>query len=493
LELGRNIERRISEMATIKKESTYIVETDPKGERVKTPLAAPPPLFSRRVMGPSAVFTALAIGSGELLFWPSLSLPYGAGVLWIALVAVAIQYVMDIEIGRYSLATGESVVVGATKMWSGWGWILLLGTVVPWLWPGWARAGSQLISTVYGLPEKPISIASLVLCGILLAAPKSVYKLVERLQAVLLVFIIGGVLILSVLAVQSASTVMPFWSSLFRGEGIGSLLSRMFGAQSSDFLALLGGFVFAGAGGILNLGYGLLLCEKQFGMGRYAKKVVGLRHSFGLETADAARPELDSSAETKSRWSRWMSLARREHLLLFVLGNTFTIIFISLIFFSLMGRQPGAQGMAFLQSAATSVKAAIGGGASFLFVAVGYVIFFTSELGIIDVTSRLAAGITHTTLKPRRLSASGVYHLFVWGEILIGIALTLFDPRQPFWFLVTTGVLNTLVMAIYAALVLMLNRRTLPETARPPRVIDLFLGIAAVIYFAFFVLTFWRI
>ena len=76
---------------------------------------------------------------------------------------------------------------------------------------------------------------------------------------------------------------------------------------------------------------------------------------------------------------------------------------------------------------------------------------------------------------------------------MIGIALTLFDPRQPFWFLVTTGVLNTLVMAIYAVLVLVLNRKRLPGIARPPRVMDLFLGVAAVIYFAFFILTFWRI
>jgi hypothetical protein len=475
--------------------ATLIKEQEVKQESVTARSALPetPRLFSKKVLGPSAVFTALAIGSGELLFWPSLSLPYGAGVLWIALFAVAIQYVMDIEIGRYSLATGESVVVGATRMWSGWGWILLLGTVVPWLWPGWARAGSQLVSTVYGLPEKPISIASLILCGILLAAPKSVYKLVERLQAVLLVFILVGVLVLSVLAVQSASTVAPFWSSFFSGEGIGSLLSRMFGARSSDFMALLGGVVFAGAGGILNLGYGLLLCEKQFGMGRYAKKVVGLRHSFGLEPADPMKPELDASAETKSRWRSWMSLARREHLLLFVLGNTFTIIFISLIFFSLMGRQPGVQGMAFLQRAATLFTETSGGAAALLFVAVGYVIFFTSELGIIDVTSRLAAGIVHTTFKPRRLSASAIFHLFVWGEILIGIALTLFDPRQPFWFLVTTGILNTLVMAIYAVLVLVLNRKRLSGIARPPRVMDLFLGVAAAIYFAFFILTFWRI
>lgn len=456
-------------------------------------LPEPPALFSRRVIGPSAVFTALAIGSGELLFWPSLSLTYSAGVLWIALGAVAIQYVMDIEIGRYSLATGESVVVGATRLWRGWGWILLLGTVVPWLWPGWARAGSQLVSTVYGLPEKPISILSLVVCGLLLALPRRVYKLVEWLQSILLVFILVGVLILCVLAVQQASTVTPFLLSFVSGDGIGSLLSSMFGARSTVFLTLLSGVVFAGAGGILNLGYGLMLCEKQFGMGRYARPVVGLRHSFGLEPTSDIKLQLDDSTLTKGRWSKWMSLARREHFLLFVGGNSFTIILISLTFFSLLGLQPGVQGMSFLQRAATRFTQTAGSGASFLFVAVGYAIFFTSELGIIDVTSRLAAGITHATFKPRRFSASAIFHMFVWGEIAIGIALTVLDPRQPIWFLVTTAVLNTLVMGIYAVLVAILNRRNLPKIARPPRITDLFLGVAAAIYFAFFILTFWRI
>lgn len=474
-------------MATLRK---YV---EPETITHRHVLPEPPRLFSKKVLGPSAVFTALAIGSGELLFWPSLSLPYGAGVLWIALFAVAVQYVMDIEIGRYSLATGESIVVGATRLWKGWGWILLLGTVVPWLWPGWARAGSQLITTVYGLPEKPVSIISLILCGVILGAPKSVYRLVEWLQSILLVFILLGVLILFLLAVRHVGTAAPFWSSFFGGEGIGSLLSKMFGARSADFLALLSGFVFAGAGGILNLGYGLLICEKGFGMGRYAKPVLGLRHSFGLEPASDAQPQMDKDPETIGRWRKWLSLARREHMLLFVLGNSFTIVFISLTFFCMVGRQPGAQGMSFLQSVATRFSTEVGSWASLLFVAVGYAIFFTSELGIIDVTSRLAAGITHTTLKPKKVSASAVFHMFVWGEILVGIGLTVFDPRQPFWFLVTTGILNTLVMAIYAILVMALNRKRLAEIAKPVRAIDVFLCIAAAIYFAFFVLTFLRV
>src|SRR5215213_10202265 len=80
-------------------------------------LGEPPPFWSRRIFGPSAVFAALAIGSGELVFWPGLSLSNGSGVLWIGLVAVLAQYILDTEIARYSLATGESAVVGATRAW----------------------------------------------------------------------------------------------------------------------------------------------------------------------------------------------------------------------------------------------------------------------------------------------------------------------------------------------------------------------------------------
>lgn len=454
-----------------------------------------PPFWSRQVFGPSAVFTALAIGSGELIFWPGLSLPYGAGVLWIALIAVAIQYVMNIEIGRYSLATGESVVVGATRLWRGWGWILLVGTVLPWLWPGWARAGSQVLAGAFGIAEKPVSIISLVLCGLLLAAPKRVYSLVEGLQTFLLVFILLGVfgLFAIVLGNTNSAPSGGFWSAFFMGDGIGTLLGKSVGAKSADFFALLGGVVFAGAGGILNLGYGLMLCEKGFAMGTYAQPIVGIRHSLGLHAASDTRPEIETGPETMNRWRRWIRLSRQEHALLFVGGNSFTIVFLSLIFFSLLGRSTDAQGMAFLQTATQKLADNFGSGTSLLFVAVAYVILFTSEIGIIDVTSRLAAGIICSLVNLPKSTASVVYHAIVWTEIVFGIVLTLADPRQPYWFLVTSGILNTAVMAVYTALVAELNRKKLPAMLRPHRLSTAVLWAAAIVYGGFFVLTLTRL
>ena len=453
-----------------------------------------PSFFSRAVFGPTAVFTALAIGSGELLFWPGLSLPNGAGVIWIAFVGIAIQFLINIENGRYALATGESVAVGASHVWKGWSWVLLLSSTIPWLWPGWARAGSQMLAGVFGVPEKPLSIASLFLCGILLAAPANVYRFIEKLQSILLTFILVGVAVLAMLVVWNGPTTASFWTALATGKGIGLLLEKANQTKSTDFLVLVSGFVFAGAGGILNLSYGMMLCEKQFGMGKYSQPLAGLRQSVGLTREDTrVIKRIVSDAESESRWKQWIRLSRSEHALLFVGGNTFSIVFLSLIFFCLLGPQTSTQGTSFLQLATTRLQDTLGLSASLLFVSVGYAIFFTSEIGLIDVTSRISAGITNSLLGSERFSAGRLYHIFVWSEIVIGTLLILVDTRQPFWFLITSAILNTLVMALYTVLIVILNRKMLPAFARAHPVIDWALIGAAFLYLGCFILTIVRL
>jgi hypothetical protein len=460
----------------------------------ETPLDEAPPLWSRRVFGPSAVFTALAIGSGELLFWPGLSLPYGAGVLWLALGAVLLQWALDTEIARYSLATGESVAVGSARLGRAWSVILLLGAVVPWLWPGWARAGALLLSGTTGIAERPLSVASLILCGILLGAPRRVYALLEPVQSWLLGFILVGTGLLATIALATSGGSWEFWRAFVTGKGLLALFARAADARNADFMSLLGGLVFAGAGGILNLGYGLLSCEKQFGMGKYARPIKGLRHSEGMGgEVTSSVPMLPNDARTRQRFGKWMGLVRREHAIVFLGGNSFTIILLSLTFLALFGAGSKTQGMGFLADAASSFRLAAGPFASWLFVAVGFTIFFTSELGILDVTARLAAGILHGALGFRRLSPSAIYHLVVWLEISVGTTLTLLDPRQPYWFLVTSGVLNTAVMAVYGGLLLRLNTTALPEWARPSASARLAVTAATLLYGLLFIAVLWRL
>ena len=102
-----------------------------------------PTLASAGVFGATAIFTALAIGAGELMFWPSLVLSSGAGVLWVALVIVLFQWVVNIEVARFSLATGHALGEGAARASKLLGTLLLLGAIIPWIWPGWVRSGGS--------------------------------------------------------------------------------------------------------------------------------------------------------------------------------------------------------------------------------------------------------------------------------------------------------------------------------------------------------------
>ena len=70
-----------------------------------------PPTF-RQVIGPGVILIAGAIGSGEFIFWPYLTTKEGLGLLWAAEVGILLQFFLNTEVQRYTLATGETAITG---------------------------------------------------------------------------------------------------------------------------------------------------------------------------------------------------------------------------------------------------------------------------------------------------------------------------------------------------------------------------------------------
>src|SRR5918912_113136 len=101
-------------------------------------LPEPEPL--RRYLGASVILLATALGSGELLIWPYITTQAGVGLLWLAFVGFTAQYFLNMEIERYTLATGETAVTGFTRMWRWWGLFFILGSILPNAFPGWATS-----------------------------------------------------------------------------------------------------------------------------------------------------------------------------------------------------------------------------------------------------------------------------------------------------------------------------------------------------------------
>jgi hypothetical protein len=60
----------------------------------------------RKVLGPGVILLATALGSGEYVLWPFISAHLGLAILWAAIVAIAIQLFISMEVERYTLANG---------------------------------------------------------------------------------------------------------------------------------------------------------------------------------------------------------------------------------------------------------------------------------------------------------------------------------------------------------------------------------------------------
>jgi hypothetical protein len=69
------------------------------------------PLGKMYKLGPSIIVLGIALGGGELIMWPRLTAQYGAGLMWLAILGVSLQWFINVELGRYTIATGESFLV----------------------------------------------------------------------------------------------------------------------------------------------------------------------------------------------------------------------------------------------------------------------------------------------------------------------------------------------------------------------------------------------
>ena len=76
----------------------------------------PDPLPLRKLFGPSFIILGVGLGSGELILWPYLSSNFGLGIVWAAVLGITFQFFINMEIERYSLATGESIFAGLTRL-----------------------------------------------------------------------------------------------------------------------------------------------------------------------------------------------------------------------------------------------------------------------------------------------------------------------------------------------------------------------------------------
>jgi hypothetical protein len=70
-----------------------------------------------RIVGPGVVAAGVGLSSGEFILWPYIASQVGLVFLWGAVLGVATQFFLNMEIERYTLATGETALTGFNRLW----------------------------------------------------------------------------------------------------------------------------------------------------------------------------------------------------------------------------------------------------------------------------------------------------------------------------------------------------------------------------------------
>ena len=444
-----------------------------------------PPRNLWRIVGPGVVAAGVGLSSGEFVLWPFIASQVGLVFLWGAVVGVGTQLFLNMEIERYTLATGETALTGFNRVWRHWGIVLAIMVYFANLWPGWALSSATLVTYLFGGGSAPvIAVIGLLVIGAALTLAPIVYVALERLIFLKVAAVSFLVLLAIIFAISKES-----WAAL-----PASVSSFGHFPTELGFALLFSAIAFAGAGGGQNLCQSNWIRDKGFGMGRYIPRLVS-----PITGAEEAVPTQSSyifepNEANMARWRRWWRFANLEQTLTFFLVTVITIIFTSMLAHSVLFGQPGLpNSVAFLQIEGQRLKSIVAPWFGTLFWAIGAFALFGAAMGVIDYTSRLAADVLKSTYLPNsRITESRIYFGLVWGLVAIGCGILLSGLAQPLALLIISASVGGTMMCLYSALLIVINRQHLPPAIR---VRSYRLGAliwAAIVFGILAVLTIWQ-
>jgi manganese transport protein len=152
----------------------------------------PPATFlgSLKRIGPGLILSASIVGSGELIATTTLGAENGYALLWIILLSCFLKPIIQAEMGRYTIASGETGLAGFNRVpgpraklnWVVWAWVVM--TLLTLLQVGAMYGGvAQVLNLLF--PAVPVGAWVIGLLGLTLALLLGGgYERVERLAMV---------------------------------------------------------------------------------------------------------------------------------------------------------------------------------------------------------------------------------------------------------------------------------------------------------------------
>jgi hypothetical protein len=439
-----------------------------------------------QLVGPGAVLVGLSVGAGELIIWPRMTAQFGASMTWAAMLGIFLQLWINIEIGRYTLATGESIYTGYARVSQGFAWVFLTLIVVGWIVPGWARACGGALKVLVVGPEgwgtpwvwTAITFGAV---AVVLFGPRTVYQSVERTTEVLVCLITIGLVLVAVSVRDGAA-----WRGL--AEGVMNFPFKDPGLPPYELFAAI---VFAGAGGTANLFFSFYILDKGWGMGALVPPLPN-----PLRGRDERRADTGFVMRDDRHWRDWFRHLTRDQVVFFWFLNSVTMLLFIFGAYAVLHPAGIVPSQEFLVWEEAAILGHTWGGVGrYLFLLVGVACLFTTQLTLVDGVARSCADILHTNFpRARGRSLSSWYGRIAAFWIVAGTGLTyLYESLPPIMFLLGAGFFGGIAMAIYCPLTLLINLRFLPPAARPGRIRVVILAGISLFYVTFAVAAVWNV
>src|SRR6185369_5533671 len=396
-----------------------------------------------------------------------------------------LQTLLNVELMRYTLATGEPIVTGFMRTpphSSFWAWFYASLYFLQMGWPGWAGAAA---GAVFFLFAKRLPIASesgivyatgvglFLLCALILTFGRRIERTLEFLNWIMVSVIILGFGILAVLFVPATT-----WLAAVVGfAGFNTETSSFqFVPTGADFF-LIGAFAaYTGGGGVANLTLSNWARDKGYGMSStvgfipaaVGGKKVALAHSGST---------FEPNPESMKRWARWWRIVRVDQWGVFFTGAMLGMTLPALLYVTFVPAGSDIRGLgiaAALAQAVTTQKGAIFGG---IIAIIGVWILFKAQLDILEGMTRAVTDILWTGSARIRAWRGGdvrfVYYsvlalISVWGILALLLSLS--------------ANMAGIVFIISSLHLLYVNTRLLPVALRPPLWRRLALVALAVFY-----------
>ncbi len=411
-----------------------------------------------RRVGPGLVLTASIVGSGELIATTKLGAEVGYVLMWAVIVACLIKVVIQAEIGRYTIATGETALQFMNHMpgkifgqsWMVWIWVLVGFLVVFAVGGMYGGVGQTMHMLIPAISVDVWVVIVLIITLVVLITGS--YGHIEFIATLL-------VAIFTILTVITAGMLM-FHPEYFSWEKISHGLS--FNVPDKGFYTAIAVFGITGVGAIELTQYPYWCVEK--GYARFA----GVR---------------DGSPAWTARAKGWIKVMHADILLAMVIYTFATIAFYLLGagVLNSLGLIPESGKM--IENLSRMYTEMLG--------PVGLYLFFFGAIAVLYSTIFAAtAGLSRQFADLVGLMGTYRFDDYVqrrkWTRIMIVVfnvlpVMLYFKVKLPALMVTITGVSIALLLPLIAICTLYLRYKKLPQEVAPPSWVSNLLWVTTIV------------